>query len=736
MAPSSATELAETLLRTELLSRAPVVKVAELLAGLSDDPQELAYALVQRGWLSSYQAEQALEGKTEKLVMGGYQLLVPLGAGGMGQVFKARQTRLNRIVALKLIREDLLASNPGAVRRFKREALAVAQLSHPNIVVIYDFDEADGTYFIVMEYVDGQDLGQLVEAGGVLPVPLACDYVRQAALGLQHAAEHGMVHRDIKPSNLLVARPDARVKILDLGLARVESSLETHGASLTREGAMMGTPDYVAPEQARDASSVDIRADLYSLGCTFFYLLTGRPPFPDGTMMERLLKHQFDVPPPVESLRGDVPPQVRAVVRKLLQKDPDQRFQQPAELAETLAGVLDISAVQGLSTPPVMLNLPASAGDPASAPLPRREPPATPPPARGAFTGRLVSPPPADANPAVTMVTAVSLQQVHSDTEYLPDGADVLQAKKEWVLKGHNGSVLAVTFSADGQLLATGGLDHTIRLWTLGKPPRELAHFPEPLLGDVQTLAFSPAGDQLASGSASLNARMFLWSKWRNRGNVPQPLDGSASYSDCMAFSPDGKELVSATGATLFRWPIADGRAGKRSVVRNPSGDDIKVAVFSPDGERLVTGDARGNVHFWKKGWLGDRPVTTLVTGHGGIASLAFSADGMLLATGGVDHRIQIWDGAGASDQPKGELTKKLHGVVKRMLFPLPDPDLLLSAGTGGQVILWNLALGQAQHEWKLDQKLIYGMAISNDGSFVATGASDGTVALFDLVPE
>src|SRR5437868_4126189 len=172
MGPSSATELAEILRRTELLSRARVVKVAEMLMGLSGDPQELAYALVQRGWLSSYQAEQALEGKAEQLVLGGYQLLSPLGSGGMGQVFKARQKRLNRTVALKLIRPDLLEANPGAARRFKREAHAVAQLSHPNIVVIYDFDHAEGTFFIVMEYVDGPDLEQLVADRGPLSVKL------------------------------------------------------------------------------------------------------------------------------------------------------------------------------------------------------------------------------------------------------------------------------------------------------------------------------------------------------------------------------------------------------------------------------------------------------------------------------------------------------------------------------------------------------------------------------------
>src|SRR5205085_8277657 len=199
-------------------------------------------------------------------------------------------------------------------------------------VSIYDADEADGTHFIALEFVDGPDLERMVLEGGPLPVPVACEYVRQAALGLQHAFEGGLVHRDVKPSNLLIARPESSrrgegrprggfahglVKILDMGLARMESVLETK-ASLTREGAMMGTPDYVAPEQARDASSADIRADLYSLGGTFYFLLTGRVPFPEGTMIEKLMKHQSEEPAPIEHFRTDVPAEVTEIIRRLM----------------------------------------------------------------------------------------------------------------------------------------------------------------------------------------------------------------------------------------------------------------------------------------------------------------------------------------------------------------------------------------------------------------------------------
>ena len=195
--------------QTELLSHAQIAKLTELVTSLSDDPSELAFALVQRNLLTSYQAEQVLAGKVKSLVLGPYVLLQPIGTGGMGEVFQARQKRLDRTVALKLIRPELVDANPAAVKRFRREAHAVAKLSHPNIVQIIDLDQDEGTYFIVMEYVNGPNLEQLVRDVGPLPVPLACDYIRQSALGLQHAQSAGLVHRDIKPTNLLIAHPES-----------------------------------------------------------------------------------------------------------------------------------------------------------------------------------------------------------------------------------------------------------------------------------------------------------------------------------------------------------------------------------------------------------------------------------------------------------------------------------------------------------------------------------------------
>jgi formylglycine-generating enzyme required for sulfatase activity len=251
----------------------------------------------------------------------------------MGEVFKARHLLLNRVVALKVTRRDIL-SDPSLERRLLREIQATAQLSHPNIVSAHDAAQVGKTHFLAMEYVEGTDLGKLVRDQGRLAVHRACKYIRQAALGLQHAHEHGLVHRDIKPSNLLLTAEDSKIKITDLGLVRLGCAPDE--TALTSAGAVLGTPDYLAPEQATNARNVDIRADLYSLGCSLYHLLAGQPPFPEGTGLEKLFKHVQEEPTPVQVLRPEIPPALAAVVHKLVAKRPEDRYQTPAEVAAAL----------------------------------------------------------------------------------------------------------------------------------------------------------------------------------------------------------------------------------------------------------------------------------------------------------------------------------------------------------------------------------------------------------------
>src|SRR5262249_39480336 len=233
-----------------------------------------------------------------------YRILEVLGAGGMGMVYKALHRLMERPVALKVIRRELIG-DPAAVERFRREACGAASLAHANIVPAHDAEKAGDVHFLVMEYVEGTSLARLVAARGPLPVIQASDYARQACLGLQHAFERGMVHRDIKPQNLMLT-PQGRIKILDFGLARFAREVAPGGearppprpsgpspdpTALTQTGTVMGTPDYIAPEQVRDPHAADIRADIYSLGCTLYFLLSGRVPFPGPSALDKLMAH-------------------------------------------------------------------------------------------------------------------------------------------------------------------------------------------------------------------------------------------------------------------------------------------------------------------------------------------------------------------------------------------------------------------------------------------------------------
>jgi serine/threonine protein kinase len=300
--------------------------------------------------------------------LGEYELLAKLGEGGMGAVYQARHTRLKRVVALKVLPKDRM-TDPRAVARFEREMEAVGKLSHPNIVLAHDARDIDGTTILVMEYVEGFDLAQVARQVGALQIADACELVRQAALGLQYAHQHGLVHRDIKPSNLMLTR-EGRVKILDLGLALLGTE-QPGGAELTSAGQAMGTADYMAPEQASDAHAVDIRADIYSLGCTLYKLLTGRAPFtgPEHkSPFEKMIAHVQQPIRPIRLLRTDVPEALAAIVARMLAKKPDDRFATPDEVAEAISPF-----AVGADLPRILIELNAASAaiDPQAATEPR-----------------------------------------------------------------------------------------------------------------------------------------------------------------------------------------------------------------------------------------------------------------------------------------------------------------------------------------------------------------------------
>jgi serine/threonine protein kinase len=309
----------------------------------TDRARTVARALVQVGLLTKFQAELLLIGRTSGFTLGQYRILDQLGQGGMGRVFKAEHVAMGRTVAIKVLAPQHTRTDK-ARQLFMREVRAAGRLMHPNIVTAHDANEVDGRHYLVMEYIDGPNLDQFVAERGPLPVGLACDIIRQAACGLEHAFEMGMVHRDIKPSNILLQRTGSTlssgcvVKVLDFGLARLgDTAGRTGSTTELPNNTVMGTPDFLSPEQARSLHLVDIRSDLYSLGCTFYFLLAGKVPFPGGTTIEKLIRQTKDEPTALEQLRPDIPLEVADILRCLMAKEPANRYQTPAELVEALA---------------------------------------------------------------------------------------------------------------------------------------------------------------------------------------------------------------------------------------------------------------------------------------------------------------------------------------------------------------------------------------------------------------
>ncbi|NUQ62837.1 MAG: SUMF1/EgtB/PvdO family nonheme iron enzyme [Pirellulales bacterium] len=297
------------------------------------DAEGLARQLVGQRKLTAYQAKELYAGRGQSLVLGNYVILDKLGQGGMGLVLKAQHRRMERVVALKVLSPKVVRT-PEALRRFQREVKAAARLTHPNIVIAHDADEPGGTHFLVMEYVDGSDLATRVKKHGPLPLERALDCILQAARGLQYAHENGVVHRDIKPANLLLNQRGT-VKILDMGLAR----LDTAGAQqdqLTGTGQIMGTVDYMAPEQAMDTKHADARADIYSLGVTLWYLLVGRPLYAGETTVERLMAHQTRAIPSLREACAAASPKLEVVFAKMVAKKPAERYQTMAEVIAEL----------------------------------------------------------------------------------------------------------------------------------------------------------------------------------------------------------------------------------------------------------------------------------------------------------------------------------------------------------------------------------------------------------------
>lgn len=696
-----------------------------------------------------------------------YEIQGLIGKGGMGHVYRARHRLMDRTVALKVIHHRLIR-NPVAVDRFHREVKAAARLSHPNIVTSHDADSTHDAHFLVMEFVDGVNLDQVVRQHRSLSVELACNYIHQAACGLQHAHELGMVHRDIKPHNLMLT-PKGEVKILDFGLASLNSEValeevneaesratsdEMASPRLTQAGSMMGTPDFMAPEQALDARAVDIRADIYSLGCTFYMLLAGRPPFADVPLGKKIRAHAEDSPDPLDTLRPDVPKDVVQLVLKMMAKVPGERYQSPGEVVAALRPFLRPrtalpsgarsraqpvapggktakwrSALQqyrwtGLG---ILLVCAAMVGARQFSFL-----------SSGSLAGGLRRTDLAESpSPSGGMNSSVTVPQPEL-SETTPPSAAPLTLVHSFA-GGHVGAVVSVAISPDGRLLVSGGADGTARVWDLATR-KELW----PLLGhkyDVRTVAFSADSKWILTGAGAGIVRL-----WTAEGALQDTysVPAEACWVSSVTFSPTHLQAAAAyvdytqseNNRVHVLQPGIPDVLHELDMADSDSSNAVhrgRALVFTPDGRHLIVGGESRLLAVFdvESGSLLRRFET--VESH--VYSLAISADGQRLVSGQTQgNEAILWD------VHKGQIIRRFpgHGGFVNAVAISPTGHLVVT-GSGGRfgrngyqrsddnsLRLWDAATGDCLAVLPVGQR-VTSVVFTPDGKSIVSGAGEPT---------
>jgi serine/threonine protein kinase/WD40 repeat protein/CubicO group peptidase (beta-lactamase class C family) len=680
-----------------------------------------------------------------------YQLLNQLGKGGMGTVYRAIHTSLGKLVALKVLSAQF-TSDPAAVARFRREMRAAGQLSHPNIVQATDAGEVDGLHFLVMEFIEGSDLAALVRKRGPLPIADACEVVRQAALGLEHAHAHGLVHRDVKPSNLLLAR-DGQVKVLDLGLALLQEA-QPGSEAATVSGLIMGTLDYVAPEQIDDPHRVDARADLYSLGCTLYHLLAGRPPFSGpsfSTTGQKLKAHAFAAPPPIRQSRPEVPAGLASILERLLAKEPAERLASAADVATALAPFaagsnLAVLAEGGPRVPHDINELPTVQALPGGKQSPRR---------RSWFAG-------AAAVTALLAILAGVVIHVQTDRgvleiETVDDDVKVvveksgdivtildLKTRKEFTLRsgkyqlkladGSNGlelDVADVTVKRDDKAIAhvrrkkagQAALNTSQVVRPAPAEPGELRRF-EGHTGQINCFALTPDGKLAASGSNDSTVRIWDVAS----GKMLRRCQGVTEEVWGMAVTPDGRSVLSGGGGFYRdgRWQegadfslhLLDLASGKEQRRLEGHTRAVRCVAISRDAKNAVSGGLDRTVRVWD---LQTGKERFCLEGHAGtVTSVALSPDGRHALSAGWDKTIRLWDIETGKELRR--FTGPGHTEVISCIRFSPDGRLALSGSLDRTMRLWNVATGEEIRVFPRHPTGLLCVAFSPDGRRVLSG--------------